>query len=177
MPPGPPFQAGFVLATLPSGIRRSCVPSMGRGLTEASAAVLPVEVGPGIGGTPFAFEASAVFRPGCGLTLPKSGSPCGFRVAVLQPLVMKAKVMKPRAIHAAVGKRGVGVLGNGNGSIEGFLLRSALRFSVAASPCRSFWAAPLTALEDPLRARLFRLRRRVAVSPCRFFLPILTCFR
>ena len=113
MPPAPPFQAEFPFAaTFPSGIRRSCVPSMGRGLTEAKAAVLPVEVGPGIGGTVFVFEASAVFRPGCGLTLPKSGSPCGFRGAVLQPVVMSAKVMKPRAMHAAVGKRGVGLPGN-----------------------------------------------------------------
>jgi hypothetical protein len=46
------------------------------------------------------------------LTLPKSGSPCGFRGAVLQPVVMSAKVMKPRAMHAAVGKRGVGLPGN-----------------------------------------------------------------
>ena len=159
-----PFQAGFALAaTFGSGIRRSWVPSMGRGLTEARAAVLPVEVGPGKGGTEV--EASAELKPGCGLTLPKSGSPCGLRGELLQPLVIRANVMNAKAIEAAVGKRGVGMRETEKRSIEGFLLL----------------ASPLTSLEDSLRARLFVVSRlRVAASPRRFFslpLPILTCFR
>ena len=125
--------------------------------------MLPVEVGPGKGGT--GVEASAELKPGCGFTLPKSGSPCGLRGELLQPLLIRANIMNAKAIEAAVGKRGVGMLETGNRRIKGFLLL----------------ASPLTSLEDSLRARLFVVSRlRVTASPRRLFplpLPILTCFR
>ncbi len=86
-------------------------------MTEARAAVLPVEVGPGKGGTEV--EASAELKPGCGFTLPKSGSPCGLRGELLQPLLIRANVMNAKAIEAAVGKRGVGMPETEKRSMEG----------------------------------------------------------
>jgi len=139
-------------------MRKSWLPSRDCGLTEARAAVLAVEVGPGKGGTGLAL---VVLRPGCGLTGPYKGSPCAL-LTPLQPALRNAKPMKPSAINAAVGKRGEGFGATwGKGSVPRWVAASRLLDLAirALSPWRysaSFSAglAHLDLLPQPGKLRL-----------------------